>query len=106
FLSFESERGGEAASLIFIAAALLGAAIWIISTARSVRAVIRSHYFVSGSGTFLAGTGSNSSEAIWFLEGAGPFIGLAGVFRPRVIASHSVKQALNGDQFAAAIRHE
>ncbi len=46
FLSFESERGAEAAGIPFLAAAALGASIWAISLTRSLRALVRSHRHV------------------------------------------------------------
>ena len=102
FLSFESERGAEAAGIPFLAAAALGASIWAISLTRSLRALVRSHRHVPRHSAILEG----ESERVWLWEGAAPLIGLAGVLRPRVVVSPSVASALDADQLAAALRHE
>jgi Zn-dependent protease with chaperone function len=102
FLSFERERGAEAAGIPFLAAAALGASIWTISLMRGVRAVIHSHRCVSRRSAVV----ESESETFWLWEGAAPVIGLAGVLRPRVVVSRSVVSALEGEQLAAALRHE
>lgn len=102
FLSFESERGAEAASVPFLAAAAFGASIWALSLTRGVRAVIHSHRCVSRRSAVLEG----ESETVWLWEGAAPLIGLAGVLRPRVVVSRSVACVLEADQLAVALRHE
>jgi Zn-dependent protease with chaperone function len=102
FVSFESERGSEAAGIPFLAVAALGAAAWAISLARSLHAVVHSHRCFPSRSARLAG----EPEAVWLSEGASPFLGLAGVLRPRVVVSQSVARALDADQLAAALRHE
>jgi Zn-dependent protease with chaperone function len=102
FLSFEKPRGAEAAGIPFLVTAALGASIWIISLTRSLNAVIRSHRHVPRPAAILG----REAEKIWLLEGATPLIGLAGVLRPRIVVSRSVASALEGDQLAAALRHE
>jgi Zn-dependent protease with chaperone function len=102
FLSFENERGTEAAGVPFLAAAALGAAVWVISFARSIRAVILLHLSLPKRSAVLAG----EDEAVWLWDGAAPFVGLAGVLHPRIVISRSVTDALDGDQLAAALRHE
>jgi Zn-dependent protease with chaperone function len=88
FLAFENERGAEAAGLPFVATAALGAAVWAIALGRSLRALARSRRCVAKSA-----------------EGA-PFLGLAGVWNPRVVVSPNVVEALGSEQLAAALRHE
>jgi Zn-dependent protease with chaperone function len=102
FLSFERDRGAEAASVSFLVTAALGASVWIISLTRSVRALAHSRRHVSRRSAIL----TNGSEKVWLLEGVGPLIGLMGVLRPRVVVSRKVASALDGDQLAAALRHE
>jgi hypothetical protein len=102
FLSFENERGAEEAGIPFLIAAALGASIWIASLVRSVRAVIRSRRCIER----CSSPGPESPDAVWLWESSAPFVGLAGVLRPRVIMSRSVAQALDSDQMAAALRHE
>jgi hypothetical protein len=102
FLSFESERGSEVAGFPFLAAALLGAAVWVISSARSLRALRRSRRCLAGALQSLPG----GSEPFWLWEGPAPLLALAGVFRPRVVVSRKVVSALDANQFSAALCHE
>ena len=102
FLAYESERGAETAGAPFLAAAAFGASVWALSLARSVRALIRSQRCMPRGAATLAG----GSEAVWLWEGSMPFVGLAGILRPRVIVSRSVTRALDANQLAAALRHE
>jgi Zn-dependent protease with chaperone function len=102
FLSFESERGSEAAGVPFLVIGALGASIWVISLMRSARALVRSHRNVPRRSAIMV----SRSEQVWLWEGPAPLIGLAGVLRPRVVVSRSVAAALEGDQLAAALRHE
>jgi Zn-dependent protease with chaperone function len=102
FLSFENERGSEDAGLPFLAAAILGGSVWAISLARSFRAVLRSRHCAPRRSAFLPA----ESETVWLWEGAAPFVGLAGVLRPRIVVSRSIERALDAGQLAAALRHE
>jgi Zn-dependent protease with chaperone function len=102
FLSFEIDRGPEAAGVPFLAAAALGASIWTISLVRGARALARSHSSLPR-GAPMPGDGGQS-VALW--DAAAPFLGLAGVIRPRVLVSRSVASVLEPEQLAAALRHE
>jgi hypothetical protein len=102
FLSFESERGSEIAGFPFLATAGLGAAVWAISAARSLRALRRSRRCLAGAVQSLP----DGSEPFWLWEGPAPLLALAGVFRPRVVVSSKVVSALDANQFSAALRHE
>jgi Zn-dependent protease with chaperone function len=97
YLSLEQEDGAEFVGLTCLAAALFGAAIWTISWARSLRAAIRSHRYVRQ---------CRRAGSIWIADGSAPFLGLAGIVRPKLIVSRSVADALDRDQLTAAIRHE
>jgi Zn-dependent protease with chaperone function len=97
YLSLEQEGGAEFVGFACLGAALFGAAIWIISWARSLRAAIRSHRYVRR---------CQPAGSYWIAEGTAPFLGIAGIVRPKLIISRSVASALDGDQLAAAIQHE
>ncbi len=101
FVSLESERGAESAGMPFLAAACAGGAIWAISLWRATRAVLRTHRFLDCRQLWERG-----AEPVWLLEGPAPFLGLAGVIRPRVALSRGVADALEPDQLSAALRHE
>jgi Zn-dependent protease with chaperone function len=97
YLSLEREGGAEFVGFTCLAAALFGTAIWSISWARSLRAGIRSHRYVSQ---------CRRAGSVWIADGPAPFLGIAGIVRPKLIVSRSVADALDRDQLAAAIRHE
>jgi len=97
YLSLEQEDGTEFVGFTCLAAALIGAAIWTISWARSLRAAVRSHRYVRQ---------CRRDGSIWIADGTAPFLGIAGILRPKLIVSRSVADALDRDQLAAAIRHE
>jgi len=97
YLSLEQEGGAEFVGFTCLAAALFGAAIWTISWARSLRAALRSHRYVRQ---------CRRAGSVWIADGAAPFLGIAGIVRPKLIVSRSVAAALDRDQLAAAIRHE
>jgi Zn-dependent protease with chaperone function len=97
YLSLEPEGGAEFAGFTCVAAALFGAAIWTISWARGLRAAIRSHRYIRQ---------CRRAGSVWIADGTAPFLGVAGIVRPKLIVSRSVADALDRDQLAAAIRHE
>jgi Zn-dependent protease with chaperone function len=97
YLSLEQEGGAEFVGFACLAAAVFGAAIWTISWARSLRAALRSHRYVRR---------CRRSGSVWIADGMAPFLGIAGILRPKLIVSRSVAEALDPDQLAAAIRHE
>ena len=74
FVGFEGDRGAEAAGIPFLAAAALGAAVWSISLARGIRALIRSRLYMPRRPAAFA----SESETVWLWEGATPFVGLTG----------------------------
>ena len=101
FVSLENDRGVELAGAPFLAAAFAGAAIWAISFWRATRAVLRTHRSLECRRLWEGG-----ADTVWLWEGAAPFLGLAGVIRPRVVLSRKVADALEPEQLSAALRHE
>jgi hypothetical protein len=97
YLSLEQEDGAEFVGLTCLAAAVFAAGAWTICWARSLRAAIRSHRYISQ---------CRPSGAFWIADGSAPFLGIAGIWRPKLVVSRSVADALDGDQLAVAIRHE
>jgi Zn-dependent protease with chaperone function len=97
YLSLEQEDGAELVGAACLAAALFGAAICTISWARSLRAALRSHRYVRQ---------CRRAGPVWIAAGTAPFLGIAGIVRPKLIVSRSVADALDREQLAAAIRHE
>lgn len=107
YLLFEPRGYAEHLDLISSAAAVLGAAVWVISIFRGVRALGRSFEFaryakqageaVSFSGGRLQG---------WVLSESLPIFALCGVFRSRLILSREVQLALSAKELQVALRHE
>jgi hypothetical protein len=97
YFSLEQRGGAEFVGFSCLAAALFGASIWTISWARSLRAAVRSHRYVSQ---------CRRAGSVWIDDGTAPFLGIAGIVRPKLIVSRLVADALDRDQLAAAIRHE
>lgn len=105
YLRLEPEAMEEDIGLACLALAVLGAGVWGWSFARTGRAVVRSlrcvrNWHKRGSRTVIG------DSSVWVIEGAGRTLALAGIFRPELIVSRDVIQALPKDQLAAAVRHE
>jgi Zn-dependent protease with chaperone function len=107
YLWLEPEISAEEVGAGCLTAAILAAALWAISTARGVRAAVRSARHARscerlGRYWTLAG----SSEPVWILASPAPLFALVGVFGSRVAISSPVMNALSAGPLAAALRHE
>jgi Zn-dependent protease with chaperone function len=107
YLSLEQREGAEFVGFGCLAAAVLGAAAWAASVARTIRAIGRSGRYLracemAGSTVRLPGEGFS----VCLVEGVTPLLAVAGVVRQRLIVSRPVIDALTPDQLAAAVRHE
>lgn len=107
YLQLEPDTAAEPVGFACLAAALLGVAIWAISIARALRAILRSLRYVrhcerAASKTRVAG----SRAPVWVVDGMAPLVALLGLVRPRLVISRPVLKALSADQLAAALRHE
>jgi hypothetical protein len=107
YLWLEPGEASEELSIPCFAAAALCVAIWTISIARGARAVARSLRYL--------GECRNSARELdlpacpltgWVTNGGGHSIGLAGIFRPRVIVGRDILGVLSPEQLDSAIRHE
>jgi beta-lactamase regulating signal transducer with metallopeptidase domain len=96
---------GEDVSVACLTAAILAMVIAGYSVARSVRAISRSRAYIRH--CHRAGhTAAVAGASAILIEGSGHLVRLAGVFRPRVVISRDVVNALSADQLEAALRHE
>jgi Zn-dependent protease with chaperone function len=97
------ERVGAACLL----AAWLGAAAWVASVLRGLAGVVRTVRYVQTCRRLGAETivGGDSPEALVVPEGAA-VMAVAGVWRPRLVVSQLVMDALSLEQREAAFRHE
>jgi hypothetical protein len=92
YLWLEPEATAEQVGWPCLAAAVLGGWICAAGLARAARAAVRSSRSLRHCRTMA--------------ESDAPVVLLAGVFRPRLVVSRGVRQALAPDQLAAALRHE
>jgi Zn-dependent protease with chaperone function len=107
YLWLEPEISAEEVGPGCLAAAILAAALWTISTARGVRAAARSARHARGCERLGRRSSlSGSRLPVWILDAPAPLLALVGVFRSRVVISSSVRSALSAGQLAAALRHE
>jgi Zn-dependent protease with chaperone function len=107
FVWFENEVGTEEVGWLFLGSALAGGAVWLISVCRGLRALARSFQHLrrcQDLGRRL--TFSRESLPTWVLDRPEPFLMLAGLFRPRLVVSQGVLDALTSEQLAAALKHE
>jgi Zn-dependent protease with chaperone function len=107
YLWLEPEISAEEVGAGCLTAAILAAALCVISTARGVRAAVRSARHARscerlGRRSTLAG----SSEPVWILDSPAPLFALVGIFAPSVAISSPVMHALSAGPLAAALRHE
>ena len=105
YLRLEPEAMEEEIGIGCLALAAMGAAAWGFSLARTARVMLRSMRCVRA-------WRSRRSEAViagsrlWIIDGAGPTLAMAGIFRPKLIVSREIIESLPADQLAAALRHE
>jgi Zn-dependent protease with chaperone function len=112
YLWLEPEISAEEVGAGCLTAAILATALWTLSTARGVRAAVRSvrHARVcerlarlsTVPGSHLFG----SHQPVWILNSQAPVVALVGLFRSRLMISSPVLNALTPGQLAAALRHE
>ena len=107
YLWLEPESNAEEVGAGCLAAAILAAALWTISTARGVRAATRSARHARGYQRLARpSTLPGSRLPVWILDTPAPLLALVGVLRSRMVISRPVMNALSAEQLAAALRHE
>jgi Zn-dependent protease with chaperone function len=107
YLWLEPETNAEEVGAGCLAAAILAAVLWTISTVRGVRAAARSARHARGCKRLgRLSTLPGSRLPVWSLDAPAPLLALVGVFRSRVVISSPVMSALSAGQLAAALRHE
>ena len=107
YLWLEPESTPERVGWTCLLLAFLGAAGWSLSIARSARAIVASahcnrRWLAAGHDVLLLEEASQSVV----VEEETPLLGLAGVFRTRLIVSDAVLRALSPEQLLVALRHE
>ena len=107
YLLLEEEANAEEVGSLCLAAAILAVCLWSASLARGVRGAALSARYARdlermGSGSTLPG----ARQTVWVVNSSAPLLALTGVFRPRLVISRLVVEALSNGQLRAALRHE
>src|ERR1035437_8102494 len=107
YLWLEPETNAEEVGAGCLAAAILAAALWPLSTARGVRAAARSMRHARESERLgRLSTLPGSRMPVRIVDAPAPLLALVGVFVSRLAISRPVIGALSAAQMAAALRHE
>jgi Zn-dependent protease with chaperone function len=107
YLWLEPQGNSERIGLACLLLTLCGIAGWVGSVVRVARAVtgsmrFRQSFQEAGREIDLPGNGFRAVV----LERSAPLLAIAGVFRPHLLISESVLQALPADQLVVALQHE
>jgi len=107
YLWLEPNAPQEQVGPLCLAAAALAILVWLISIGRSMRVAAQSFRYLrrwrrSSRPERLSGF----DAALWTIESDAPFLALAGILRPRLIATQGLLRALSPNQLAAALGHE
>ena len=107
YLWFEWDEPAERVGLTFIAVALAGAVVTAASLARGLRVVLDSSRYIRYCERVSKITQvSGKSTPLLVIEDSSMLFLVAGIFRPRLVISHSVVETLSAEQLDVAIEHE
>ena len=107
YLWLEPDSPLEQVGPLCLAAAELAVLVWLLSIGRGIRVVAQSfRYLRRWRSQDWPERVSGFDAPIWVIESHVPFLALAGILRPRLIATHGLLNTLSADQLAAALRHE
>jgi beta-lactamase regulating signal transducer with metallopeptidase domain len=101
YLLLEPDAAPERVGIACLILALLGAFVWLASFTRASRAVLvslRCHRSWQQAGV-------KKAEQL-IVDSDAPLLAVAGVFRPQIVISEGVLQALSADQLHVALLHE
>ena len=107
YLWLEPELAVEEIAAPWVAAAILGAALCLMTTARAARSLLRAWRHARfcrrlSRATSLAG----ARLPVWILDTQAPLCALVGIFRSGVLLSGAVVKRLTPAQLGLALRHE
>jgi bla regulator protein blaR1 len=107
YLWLEPEAPQEQVGPLCLAAAVLAMVVWLMSISQGARVAAQSFRCMrrwrnEGGPERLSGLDTPA----WLIESDVPFLALAGILRPRLIASRGLLTALSANQLAAALLHE
>jgi hypothetical protein len=107
YLWLEPDSPQEQVGPLCLAAAALAILVWLLSIGRGVHAAAQSfRYLRRWRNEGRPERVSFTDVPLWLIESHVPFLALAGILRPRLIASRGLLTALSPDQLTAALQHE
>jgi Zn-dependent protease with chaperone function len=107
YLWLEPQLNGEEIGPSCLAAAILGASLWIVSASRGLRGAMRASRHTRDCMRLGRPAGLTGSRLpIRVLDTQTPLFALVGVFRSGVVVSDVVVKGLTTAQLAVALRHE
>ena len=101
YLLLEEEAGMERAGWLCLVLASASFSIFLTSAFKSLMALLKSRNYVRQCGA-LAQKGSG----VWVIPGESPFLAVAGLLRPRYIASKKLIELFPEEELRLALRHE
>lgn len=107
YIVHEQQVAGEEVGVFSVLLAAIGLVLCLLALRRGLLAVVNSNQYQHKCG--LTGTQHNVGSdglAVCVIETEQPVLALAGMVRPRLIASSGFMRALPQDQLEAALRHE
>ena len=107
YLWLEPAAASEQVGFLSVVLGVLGAAVWLVSIARSIHSLIVSWrrnrlYLLAGADTTIPG----ESSSLLVVESHAPLLAMSGLFRPRMLISRGVLQTLSSEELSAALLHE
>jgi len=107
YLWLEPTSAQEQVGWMCWAAASLAVVLWLVSASRLLDATARSYrYLRRWRRQAVADRLPQATTPAWVIESDVPFLALAGIVRPRLIASRGLLRTLSSGQLSAALRHE
>lgn len=106
YLWLEPSATTEQVGVLCVIFGMLGAATWLLSVARAARVLVRSYRHnrqLACEGLEAPLQGRASAIVV---NRAAPILAMSGLFRPRLLISRSILQALSSDELAVALSHE
>jgi Zn-dependent protease with chaperone function len=106
YLWLEPEAASEEMSIPCLVAAILCTLIWMISITRAARTIVQSLRYLRSCRNSARELNLPGYEIAGLVTGDAHSIGLAGIFRPRVVIGRDILEKLSQEQLDAALRHE
>lgn len=107
YLWLEPESAQEQVGWMCAAAAALAILLWLDSAGRFLHTTARSFRFIRRwRRQARPDRLGHAATQAWVIQSDAPFLAMAGILQPRLIASGALLRTLSSGQLAAALRHE